>query len=621
MNRKLLTMAVAGLLSVAGLSAQEPQLKWVTSQDGMGLEIPQAIKASSDGYVFLMNNFASSDKETSYDPDGSVSKGYSLTTDYFFYNIADGTKASEKTSTGVPDVLQTNGNYNMTLYKVGTDGHLLWGIHTNVGEFSDGAMAATSDGGVVIALKMRHSSRSTYKSDIVCQLVDADGVETSVKWDAPDYETYGGVYQPVLAKISKDGKVEWTKRIDVGYKTVTISGTQKKLYDNFDLRDMVADGEDNIYLTGTYRTSINFGRNANLSSPRNAEGWDGDIQKTCGDLFVVKLDKAGTAQWNVVTKGQVISCEIPKNIVLDNGNLYVSGYMKGDGESAVMLGNDRLTPSIKDCLFYACIAPADGSVKWARLLQTVEHPVTQDGARMKPMCLAASGNELYMGGSFYGNVMDGENVCLENPNKQTNGLRAFILKCNAENGAVQAGIMIDGALTEVENIIPKDGNLLAPGYDLYAASYLYTLDTDLTSNSLKTYPLKNSISTATQGGVVVGDLLVSAMNANRTATFPGCDWTLNVINNGDNNYRACVFTGHDISSLSTGIVSAPAADTGFRAYAGKGELIVETLSACQVQVYGIDGRAILSFEAPEGRTTKSLPAGLYIVNDRKVAVY
>lgn len=207
-------------------------------------------------------------------------------------------------------------------------------------------------------LKMRHSSRSTYKSDIVCQLVDADGVETSVKWDAPDYETYGGVYQPVLAKISKDGKVEWTKRIDVGYKTVTVSGTQKKLYDNFDLRDMVADGEDNIYLTGTYRTSINFGRNANLSSPRNAEGWDGDVQKTCGDLFVVKLDKAGTAQWNVVTKGQVISCEIPKNIVLDNGNLYVSGYMKGDGESAVMLGNDRLTPSIKDCLFYACIAPA-----------------------------------------------------------------------------------------------------------------------------------------------------------------------------------------------------------------------------------------------------------------------
>ena len=73
MNRKLLTMAVAGLLSVAGLSAQEPQLKWVTSQDGMGLEIPQAIKASSDGYVFLMNNFASSDKETSYDPEAAKS--------------------------------------------------------------------------------------------------------------------------------------------------------------------------------------------------------------------------------------------------------------------------------------------------------------------------------------------------------------------------------------------------------------------------------------------------------------------------------------------------------------------------------------------------------------------
>ena len=621
MNRKLLAMAVTGLLSVAGLSAQEPQLKWVTSQDGMGLEIPHAIKASSDGAVFPMNDFAASAKETTYDPDGEISKGFSLTTDYFFYNMADGTKVSEKTSTGVPDVQYVNGSYNMTLYKVGTDGHLQWGIYTNVGEFSSGAMAPTSDGGVMIALKMRHSSCATYKTDIICQLVDANGVENAVKWDAPDYSTYGGVYQPILAKISKDGKVEWTKRVDVSYKTVTVGGTLKKLFNNFELGDMATDEADNIYLTGTYRTSINFGRNANLSSPHNAEGWDGDTQKTCSDLFVVKLDKAGTAQWNVVTKGQVINYEIPKSIVYDNGNLYLSGYMKGDGESTVTLGSNRLTPTNRDCLFYANIAPADGSVKWARLLQTVDHPVTKAGARMKPMCLTASGNDLYMGGSFYGNVMDGEKLCLENPNKQTNGLRAFVLKCSAVDGAVQTGTLIDGGLTEVESIILKDGNLLASGYDLYAASYLYTLDTDLTANSLKSYPLKQSALTATQGATVVGNLLVSAMNANRTATFPGCDWELKVINNGDSNYRACVFTGHDISSLSTGIASAPVADNGFRAYAGKGELIVETASACRVQVFGIDGRMVLSFEAPKGRTAQSLPAGLYIVNDRKVAVY
>lgn len=620
MNRKLLLMAVAGLLSVAGMSAQEPQLKWVTSQDGMGLEIPEAIKASAQGHVFFMNNFASSAKETSYDPDGSVNKGYSVTTDYFYYNIADGTKNSEKTCTGVPDVLLTNGNYNMTLYKTGTDGHLLWTVYTNVGEFSEGAMAPTSDDGVMIVLKMRHSSRTQYKSDIICQLVGADGVETPVKWDAPDYETYGGVYQPILAKISKDGKVEWAKRIDVSYKTVNISGSQRKLSDNFNLRDMVADENDNIYLTGTYRTSINFGRNANLSSPRNAEGWDGDIQKTRGDLFVVKLDKEGTAQWNTVTKGQVISCEIPKNIVFDNENLYVSGYMKGDGESTVMLGNDRLTPSIKDCLFYTCISPVDGTVKWARLLQSVEHPVTQDGARMKPMCLAVSGDELYMGGSFYGNIMNGEEVCLENPNKQTNGLRAFIIKCSAADGTVQAATKIEGALTEVENVIPKDGKVLAPGYDLYAGSYLYTLDTSLADNSLNTYTLKNSVSTGTQGGIVIGNTLISAMNANRTATFPGCSWTLNVINNGENNYRACVFTGHDISSLATGIAVTPAADINFYVYAGKGQLTVEATSSCRVRVYGIDGRMILSFEAPEGSTTQNLPSGLYVVNGHKVAV-
>lgn len=59
--------------------------------------------------------------------------------------------------------------------------------------------------------------------------------------------------------------------------------------------------------------------------------------------------------------------------------------------------------------------------------------------------------------------------------------------------------------------------------------------------------------TATQGGVLIGNRLISAMNANKSATFPGSDMTLEVINNGDANYRACVFTGHDISSIVTGI--------------------------------------------------------------------
>ena len=46
MNRKLLTMAVAGLLSVAGLSAQEPQLVW-------GLRFPRQLKHRQTDMCFL----------------------------------------------------------------------------------------------------------------------------------------------------------------------------------------------------------------------------------------------------------------------------------------------------------------------------------------------------------------------------------------------------------------------------------------------------------------------------------------------------------------------------------------------------------------------------------------
>lgn len=125
--------------------------------------------------------------------------------------------------------------------------------------------------------------------------------------------------------------------------------------------------------------------------------------------------------------------------------------------------------------------------------------------------------------------------------------------------------------------------------------------------------------TATQGGVLIGNRLISAMNANKSATFPGSDMTLEVINNGDANYRACVFTGHDISSIVTGIGDIPAgiSDDTFRIYSGRGEITVETATACQVRIYGIDGRLVDSFYVSAGRTVHSLAAGLYIVNGVK----
>lgn len=57
MNEKTTTITFIFCLLTAGLTAQNPTLQWVTAQDGMGLEIPHDIKPSSDGNVFLFNDF------------------------------------------------------------------------------------------------------------------------------------------------------------------------------------------------------------------------------------------------------------------------------------------------------------------------------------------------------------------------------------------------------------------------------------------------------------------------------------------------------------------------------------------------------------------------------------
>lgn len=445
---KLLNVCVCVFLQTV-VYAQEPVLKWIASQDGMGLEITDVVKESTDGCVFFLNNFSSSAKETSYNPDGSVKEGYSVCTDYFYYDLADGIKKSEKTLAGVPDVVSVSGNKNLTLYKTDTNGHVIWSLHSDVGVYAGGALAATSDGGAFLFLKMRHSCKGTYESNVLCRLVDMQGKTTSVLWEAPDYSTYGGVYQPVLVKVSKDGKVEWTRRIEVEYKIEK----NCRYSDNFEIGDVVTDAQGNVYLAGVYRTSIYFGRNANLLSPRNVEGWNGDTQIARGDMFIVKLNAEGEAQWHVVTKGQAVRCEMPRSLVLDGDQLYVSGYMKGDGEKTVVLGNERLVPTDKDCLFYACLSITDAHVQWAHLLQTVPHPKVQKGARVKPMCMAVCKDALYFGGSFFGNVQEGERVWLENDNPATNGLRAYILKCNKSDGTVLKTVKIDGGLTEVESIL------------------------------------------------------------------------------------------------------------------------------------------------------------------------
>lgn len=596
------------------MSAQSPELQWVALSDGIEMEIPETVKANTSGDVFVLADFYSSSL-----PDDSQKK-HGLTTDYMFYNLDNGSSVVEATSTGAPDNISVNGNANLVLYKMGKDGRLIWKVNSNIGNYSSGTMAPTTDGGAIVALKMRHTARATYKSDVLLGLVDAAGKQTNVEWNAPDYETYGGVYQPVLVKIDGNGNVEWTKLITVGYKTETIDGSLKKFSDNFDFSDLLTDEEDNIYLTGNYRTSINFGRQANLSSPHNVAGWDGDTQKTRGDMFLVKLDKTGTAKWNVVTKGEVV-CERPGALAFDGTDLYLVGYLKGndDKSQAVTLGDYRLTPSGGDCLYYACIS-TEGTVKWARMIEATKND--EEARRIKPMCISVNKDKgsLLLGGSFLGNMVDGSNVILSNPNEATMGLRAFLLQCDISTGDIQQSYgRIVGGLTEIESAYRVDDKIYTVAYELYNAEYLFMFDATL--DKTEEHKLVSCTQISVQGGVILDDLLICAARVRSDAfgkvTFPGTDLQLTT---KENNW-ACVFTGHLLPDSEVAIEDTDVSDNDLKVYAAKGSLIIESEKDCRIDVFGFNGQLVKSFEVQAGRTVEPMSEGLYIVNRQKVIIY
>lgn len=579
------------LLPALATKAQQdvitPELQWVAAQDGVGVEIPEGIVASHDNNVFILNRFESSAKEN------DMMKNYSLTTDFWSYDMTDGTKTSLKTCTGVPDTESPNGSPNLALYKTTPQGKLLWTVYSNSGDFAGGGvMAATPDDGVVLFLKMRHSSRGAYTPQILCRLVEDDGTETAVEWAVPDRETYGWVYQPVLVKISAAGKVEWAKHIPVEYKVVELEGKKCQLSNNFEARGAVCDEAGNIYLGGSFRTSINFGEKANFTNPRNVDGWDGDSQKVRGDLYVVKLDAEGNALWGSRTAGDPIVCESMTDMTYADGKLYVSGYMKGDSKGTVKMGNSSLKPNGHDNQFIAALSAADGTFFWGNVYNIISNTKSQK-PRTKPMHISVAGDDIYTAGSFTGTIVDGTDDAKVLLTCEDKNLNAYVMKSSAIDGAFESGIMISPAISEVQSVHVLKNNVLASGYNLYKSSYLFDLDKNLSAASLKQHVIKDSYFGVTIGSVLIDDMLVSATRGKNSITFPGVDWAITPVEYDGNNNWACIFTGHKLNGMATGI-------TDVEANADKNS---------QQVIYDLTGRRV------------NQPAkGLYIINGKKVFI-
>ena len=114
------------------------------------------------------------------------------------------------------------------------------------------------------------------------------------------------------------------------------------------LRDMVTDKDGNIYITGSFRSNVNFGGTTLTSFGDN-------------DIFVAKYDSIGTLLWADHAGGTLD--DESRGIGVDTvGNVYVTGYVK---ELAFFGGNqeDTIWTAGDYDVFIASWA-ADGTYRW-----------------------------------------------------------------------------------------------------------------------------------------------------------------------------------------------------------------------------------------------------------------
>ena len=99
---------------------------------------------------------------------------------------------------------------------------------------------------------------------------------------------------------------------DTNYGSITFGGT------NSDIGyDVAVDGSGNVYITGSFSNTVNFGA-GDVTSNGN------------GDVFVTKLNTSGAHQWTTTYGHNQATNDIGYEVAVDgSGNVYVTGIFAG----------------------------------------------------------------------------------------------------------------------------------------------------------------------------------------------------------------------------------------------------------------------------------------------------
>lgn len=309
-----------------------------------------------------------------------------------------------------------------------------------------------SSGNVLWIKKMGGSGVYEEGSSIV---VDNSGnVYVSGNYDHGEYASFpsefGSVSLPqtgsqqniFIAKLNASGDVVWAK----GY------GSQNYAYET--AKGIALDNDGNVYVAGIFSDVVNFD-GITLQA----------VNTSSQEVFVIKLNNSGTAQWAKRLYG-ASDVELRDIAIGTNGKVYVVG----DFSYQLNVGSTQLTTSGSGDVdvFVASLNTQDGSTNWAKKFGS-------SGVDNGCGVAVNSANEVYITGSF------NSTLSLSSGNIISSGSSdAFVIKLN-NNGTPVWGKALGGTDADIGTSIATSGSAV------YATGYFYSTTANFGTTSLTSH--------------------------------------------------------------------------------------------------------------------------------------
>ena len=375
-----------------------------------------------------------------------------------------------------PNENSVNDNLLIQKMKSGT-GDVIWTVYSDKGTlYNNKSVYPTADGGLIFVGDVRNLANRTETT--LFRMVGSDGQKKEVEY-TPAGNNHTAV-EGVIAKIDKDGKIEWAKLIAV----TTHPTVKEKNYGGYAIyyKGLTVDSKGNIYVCGNYMSSVTFTKSDGSQvtyEAKNKDAWDGTIQSSAGDPFIAKFDKDGYLLQFMTEDDSNIRFATFERMVIKNDVLYVSGRLQGDGVATIKFGDTVLQPNECHNLIYASVKTEDLSLNYMKML--VAGKFGNKNFAVQNMNLQYYNGSLYMTGLITGSLADDASSApfIATTTKMR---EAMIVKADAQSGKRLAAGIDGGSITAAYAVIETNepNTVWVYGYALSGMARLnkYTLEGD-----------------------------------------------------------------------------------------------------------------------------------------------